>query len=195
MMKSSILFLGLLLSMSPLQADWVLDNAHSHLSFITIKNSHIAENNHFKQLSGSLDASGKATLNIDLNSVETRVDIRNQRLQDILFETVKYPQAVVSLQIDPSLMTQLAIGASITQPLEAVLDLHGASNPVQADVVITRSGEATWQVSSQAPILLQLEPYTLLPGVEKLREIAGLKVITQTVPVSFILSFNQTGKE
>ena len=51
---------------------WTLDNANSRLNFISIKKGDIAEIHHFTQLSGQVDDSGKANLEINLGSVENQ---------------------------------------------------------------------------------------------------------------------------
>ena len=74
--------LGLLLTLglavaTQAVADWQLEPSPSSLSFVSIKNNVIAEAHTFTKLSGSVDQIGAAHIDIDLNSVETLIPIRN----------------------------------------------------------------------------------------------------------------------
>ena len=58
----------------------------SSVSYVSIKNNVVAENNRFTSVTGKITSKGEAALSIDLSSVETQVDIRNQRMREIFFE-------------------------------------------------------------------------------------------------------------
>lgn len=51
----------------------------------------ISDHHGFATLSGGVDASGKAWLRVDLASVESNIDKRNQRIREHLFEVEHYP--------------------------------------------------------------------------------------------------------
>ena len=77
---------------APAHLTWLLNTADSNLSYVSIKKDHVAELNHFSRnednvipLSGSIKSDGTALLKIDLNSVESAIDIRNSRLLSFLF--------------------------------------------------------------------------------------------------------------
>lgn len=95
---------------APLDGAWVLDGDRSQVSFITVKAGQVAEVHHFAELSGSVSADGGATVEIDLASVETNVDIRNERMRDILFQVAEFPQAEVSATLDPAVFAGLSVG-------------------------------------------------------------------------------------
>jgi hypothetical protein len=191
---TSSLLLPLLLSTafvsSKAFADWTLNNDKSTLSFVSVKSSAIAEVHYFKQLSGSVDKSGKASVEVDLASPETMIPIRNDRLQSMLFQTELYSKAVVMANIDFAQLSKLAIGESFTQKQTVVLDLHGNKNELATELQITKLVNDAINVSSIKPIVLNAADFKLVEGINALRDIAGLPSITTQVPVTFNLVFD-----
>ncbi len=171
------------------QAAWQLDNEQSRLSYISIKKGDVAEINYFSQLSGTVDDSGHARLSIDLNSVRTNIDIRDERMRDIFFETRHFPKAEFSTQLDVEKLKNLAVGSMITMTLEGEFSLHGVKQKMPTELAVSKLSETTLQVSSYAPMVLDAGHFKLAQAVEKLREIAGLPSISMAVPVSFVLTF------
>lgn len=80
-MKKIIFFSLLVLSQSVL-ADWMLDKDQSVLNFITTKNASKTEVQSFDIMQGSIKQS-LATLTVDLSSVDTGIDIRDERLREL----------------------------------------------------------------------------------------------------------------
>lgn len=190
---TSSLLLPLLLSTAFVSsksfADWTLNNDKSTLSFVSVKSSAIAEVHHFKKLSGSLDKSGKTNVVIDLTSPETMIPIRNDRLQSMLFQTEVYSKAVISANIDFTLLSKVAIGDSFTQKQTFLLDLHGNKSELSAELQITKLVNNEILVSSIKPVILNAADFKLVEGINALRDIAGLPSITTQVPVTFNLVF------
>ena len=81
-------------------SDWELVNDDSHLNFVSFKAVDFAEIHSFKEMSGSIDSNGKANLVINLDSLETLIPIRNERMRNLLFETQIFPTANFYLQVD-----------------------------------------------------------------------------------------------
>lgn len=173
----------------PLDGAWVLDSERSQVSFITVKAGEIAEVHHFGELSGSVSAAGAAQLGIDLASVETNVDIRNERMRDILFQVADFPQAQVTAALDPGQFSALSVGEALTVSVDATVDLHGTSNTIPAELVVTRIGDDLVQVETAQPLVVAAGSYGLAEGVAELAEVAGLASITTQVPVTVSLVF------
>jgi polyisoprenoid-binding protein YceI len=180
---------------APLAGDWVLSPDESHLAFVTVKNAQVAETHSFPGLSGSVSADGAAELSIDLASVETNIDIRNERMRDFLFDVVDFPVASVTVALDPAAFAGLKTGDTLVQPVAAMLNVHGASGEVGTELAVTRLGEGKVNVSTIAPVLITAGSFDLADGVEELRTIANLDSITGTVPVTFSLTFEQQAGE
>ncbi len=173
------------------EGSWSLDNAQSSLSFATVKAGNVGEAHAFKTLGGLISPDGKATLNIDLASVDTGIEIRDQRMRDVLFEVGAYPQAEVKVQLDPASLASLKAGESKLQDITATLNLHGATSEVAANVRVVRTGADTVLVATTRPIMLDADSLGLGDGVEQLRELAGLPEISHAVPVSFAITFRR----
>ncbi len=171
-------------------SEYALDTEKSSLYFVSTKQIHVVENHHFTDLSGSISDTG-ANLIINLSSVETGVEIRNQRLRDLLFEVNAFNEARVSLPVDLNNLAAQTIGSTQTRNSSATLSLHGVSSDIDAELLVTKLSDSTIMVQNAAPILLGAGDYNFTNGIDALRNIANLDVISYTVPVNFTLLFNK----
>lgn len=187
-MRLATLLLSILISL-PSFANWHIDNKHSRLSFISIKNTNVAEVHHFTRLSGELEHNAKVSLVVDLTSVETHVKKRDQRMQKFLFETNLFPQARFDANINTKSLQNVGLGESAIMEISGEINLHGVKQTVTTDVLIARINEQTFIVSSMQPIIIQAAKFKLAAGVEKLQELAHLPNISKAIPVSFVLTF------
>lgn len=172
-----------------IDATWNLDSAASRIGFASIKAGEIIEAHTFGDVSGMVSSDGAANIEIALDSVDTKIDIRNERMREMLFETETYPSALVSATIDLSAYEDLGIGARTTDALEATLSLHGIEATLDASIFVTRISETRVEVSSVEPVILYVEDFNLADGIEALRSVANLPAITPASPVSFTLVF------
>lgn len=187
------LILVFFLGCSPTWAEWQLVPDKSHLSFVSTKKQHIAESHTFKGLQGSVDNDSVGTVAVDLASVDTKIEIRDERMRETLFETKEYPTAVFTTHVDPMRVRSISEwppGDQQTMFLEGELSLHGSKHPIGADVIVTKSGVNRVQVASARPVIIQAENFNLVQGIIKLAEIAGLPSISHAVPVNFLLTFD-----
>jgi len=172
------------------QAHWSLDNDASTLSFVTVKAEHIAEVHTFDSLSGTIGDDGGVEITIELASVNTMIPIRNERIQEMLFETNLFPDGIITGSIDLDALTDMDAGSSVARQIDFELSLHGQSVALAADVQITRTGEGVI-VSTLKPLVVMADSFALTAGVEMLREVAGLPSISRAVPVSFTVVFEE----
>jgi len=179
---------GLALGAPLALAAWDLDGERSTVQFLSVKNASVAEVHHFKVLGGSVADDGTAEVTIDLDSVETMVPIRNERMREMLFETVRFPNATLSTRV-PDDLDDLEAGEIREVDLEVTIDLHGASAPYIAKTQVTRLADDSLQVMLREPILVKAADFDLGGGIEMLREVAGLKTISTAVPVDATLVF------
>lgn len=187
--RQLLIVLASISASSQVFASWSLDNQASDLTFVSTKAIDIAEVHHFTLLAGKITNKGKAVIAIDLTSVETNIPIRNERLQEMLFETGKYPRATIQTKIDTDMIDALNSGDSNRIDIELTLDLHGIVLSITANVLIARLSETVLTVSSTKPVILTAESVKLTHGIEALRKVANLPSISNAVPVSFILTF------
>ncbi len=175
------------------QAQWQLDNDASTLSFVTIKADHVGEVHTFDLLSGAIDEAGNADITIELISINTLIPIRDERMQNLLFETNLFPQANLTAQLDIDQFAELEVGRSAQATIGFDLAMRDQSNSYQAEVLVTRLADNGIQASTLKPIVVVANSFDLVRGVEALREIAGLPSISNAVPVSFTVVFRNNG--
>ncbi len=163
---------------------WRVDPAASRLNFVSVKNDAVGEVHAFTRLSGGVDGSGIATLEVDLDSVDTGIDIRDQRMREMLFETARFGRAVIRAQLGADDMAALAPGAQRHLETTLTLDLHGASAELPAELTVTGLDAGLVLVATSKPVVVNATSFGLAPGVEALREVAKLKTISIAVPVT-----------
>lgn len=184
-----MLCLSLLMTAVSVRADWILVNEASQLNFVSTKATHIAETHTFSELSGAITEDGAAELVIDLTSVNTGIDIRDQRMQSMLFNVASFPKAQISTRLDLSAVERLSEPTTLI--IDAQLSLAGQTAPVEGQVLVVPMDRDRVSITTVAPIIVQASSLGLVSGVEALREIAGLPSIGYSVPVTFSLTFTR----
>ena len=176
---------------------WALDGAKSNIQYVSTRNTHDSEVNSFatgvdgsNALNGSIDTSGNAILSIDLNDVETGVSTRNERILNFVFETEFLPTAYINIDLDLDTISSMSVGSSRTQTISGSLILHGVSQEVETDVIITKTSNTDMQVSTLRPILIDSNDFEFSSGIEVLRGLANLASIGEAVPVYFRLHYD-----
>jgi polyisoprenoid-binding protein YceI len=189
------LALGLLVALSVAQAaraaTWTLDSSASFLSFASIKAQDIGEVHGFSDLSGSVAEDGSAKITIDLGSVSTGIDIRNERMREMLFNVAQFPVATVTASIPLDTLADLPTGDSAVRDVAAQLSLAGESNDLAMPLMVTRLSETRVMVQPLQLLMVQADDYALGEGIRKLREVAGLDHISHAVPATFMLVFER----
>jgi polyisoprenoid-binding protein YceI len=171
---------------------WTLDGAASTLNFGSIKNGYIAEVHSLPGLSGGADATGQFSVSLDLASVSTGVDTRDQRMRELLFETAKFPAAVVTGVFNPADFENLKVGERKALTLPITLSLHGVEQTREIEIFAVRLAWNRMLVASAEPVMIEAADFDLAEGIEKLREAAGLDSIAGASPVTFVLVFDGT---
>ncbi|WP_086982484.1 YceI family protein [Vibrio aphrogenes] len=168
----------------PSLAAWHLDPKLSQVHFITVKNSTIAEVNQFKTITGIINDQGAAVVDIDLASVDTKVDIRDQRIKEKLFNVLHYPEASLSAQIDMKPLQQMKLGEQKIVPLNAVLSLHDQQQSIQTHVSVVAIEDGSFSINTLEPILINADLFGMSDGIKALQNIANLEVISPIIPVT-----------
>ena len=173
------------------EGTWSVDSEASRLAYVTVKSGEIAENNEFTGLSGTVAPDGMATIEIDLATVSTGVDIRNERMRDVFFNVADFPTATVTAQVDPAAFAALEIGESTQHPLKGTLSVKGVETSIDTEVDVTRVATDRVLVVSGDPVIVYADALDLTNGLAQLQELAGLPSITPAVPVTFSLAFER----
>jgi len=171
---------------------WTLMPESSSLNFQSVKNVTKVESSRFAKFSGGIDPAGAVSIRVLLDSVDTKVDLRNVRMRFLLFETFKFPEAVISATIDPSLVSDLPAVRRKTVPLTYSLDLHGVTKGYEAEVAVTMISDNVVSVASTTPIAVPVEDFALMDGVRKLEEAAKVTIIPHAT-ISFDFVFTRNG--
>ena len=181
-----LLTLGVSLSA---QASWYLDGESSRLSFITTQNANVANKHRFLVLHGKVDRKGHAQLRIEMDSVNSAVPLRDERMRDQLFDFKHFPEAQITAQINLQPINELAPGAQVELRLPVTVSLRGKQHTYEAELLATRLDEQRFQVVTLEPLMLQAEDFGLQPELETLSNSAGLSAISFSVPVNAVLIF------
>ena len=185
-----LLLLGFLFPLIA-EANWTLDSSRSEVSFISIKNLMIAETHDFKSLEGTLDEHGRLKLSIDLDSVQTRIPIRDERMRNLLFKTANFRKAKISSVVNLSFSQSMTTGDIHRSTESFTLEIHGHKSSAKVDLAITLTGDGDVRVDSIRPVIVNAATYDMSTGIEALRLIAKLANISEAVPVSFNLFFKK----
>lgn len=171
------------------QAAWQVNSDHSHIYFMSYKNVDIAEAHRFKKVSGKVKDDGAVEISIHLESVDTQIPIRDERMRTYLFHTQTHPIAQITAKLDRQWLAKVEKGGAQQKKLAAKLTLNGKTQDIALDVLATRTTSEEVQVTSLKPVILNAESWGLNAGIEKLKSMAGLSSISLSVPVGFTLSF------
>jgi len=185
----SLFIAGLMAWAIPTMAQWELDTNHSALNFVSIKNNSIAETHVFNSMVGFVGKDGRVQLAIDLDSVETLIPIRNERMRELLFQTALFPTANITAQVAPEVLAAIAEGGFVTTDIAVTLSLHGMERELSVPVMVKGEEGGLMRVFTPRPVIVTAADFGLEDGVTALREIAGLNSISTAVPVTLHLVF------
>ena len=105
------------------QADsWSVSADESKIAFASIKKDKVGEVHHFKTISGGVSADGAAKIEIDLASVETWIDIRNERMGEHVFNGMG--PATLTANVDMAALEALPVGGTTSDEVSGVLSIE-----------------------------------------------------------------------
>lgn len=189
-LNSVVLSIALSASSFSTLAQLTLDKAQSTINFISTKNEHVSETHTFDNFSGELNKQGKLTITIDISSVETLVPIRNERMQKMLFKISDYSSATFTAEIDPTL-TKLEAGEMKRVTVAGEMMIAGNKAPISFEVVLTGLKGGSINATTATPTIISTTAFNLDKGVAALQEVAMLKSISKSVPLSFSATFSR----
>ncbi len=181
---------GLLLSLAlccPLlvSADWDTVRSRSSVTFTSTKNDTIVETHKFATVRGFVLSGGKAQLTVDLLSVDTNIPIRNERMREMLFQLS--PSASFNTQVDIASIEGQKADKPVEKMLSGTLSLNGNLIEMPIDALVTRLASGNVRVEGSGQ--LNVGAFGYADGIEKLREVAGLTMISPKVNFEFDLEF------
>ena len=177
---------------NPFAGGWTLKADGSTLGFQSVKNETKVEQSGFATFAGEIAPTGDATIRVALDSVDTKIDLRNVRMRFLFFQTFKFPEAVITAHLDPALLADLPTKRRLTLTLPYTLNLHGVSRQMSTDVVVTLISDNLIDVASIGTIPVAATDFDLDSGVAKLQEAANVKIVP-TGSVTFDWLFERAG--
>lgn len=171
-------------------AKWTAVEDQSRIAFGSIKSDTVGEVHHFEGVTGTVGEDGKLTLAVDLGSVETNIDIRNERMLEHVFQAGK-ATAMVSGEIDLDAVKGLKTGDTSIVEFEGVLAFAGVSVDVDAEMLVARLAENRVMVSTADFIMISTEDLGIDEGINKLMNLAELPGITRVTPVAVRVVFEK----
>lgn len=185
-MKKLALVVAAALSFSA-AADWSVNSAQSSLNFVSVKNDVVAETHSFKELTGKLTEAGEFAVAIPVATIDTIIPIRNERILEHVLAAKQYATINAKGKVDSKVLTGLKTGDSLVVDQALDLTLLTKTQSLMAKVKVTKVSDSQLVVTTVSPIMLDVTKFDLGAGVEKLRELAGLKAISPLVPTTFSL--------
>lgn len=164
-------------SADPFEHGWKLDAAASELQFLSVKKNSVAENSGFATFSGVISPEGAAEVRIQMDSVDTNIDLRNVRMRFLFFETFNFPEAVITTQLPADELVDLHKTRHKIIELPYTLQLHGLSQDRVAQVAISLIDNDRVSVANTTPIAIALPDFNLEEGRAKLEEAAGVDIL------------------
>jgi outer membrane protein OmpA-like peptidoglycan-associated protein/polyisoprenoid-binding protein YceI len=169
--------------------NWLLNPEASKISITSTKEQTTTETHFFRTIDGSIDASGRAVVTIDLSSLDTSIDIRNVRMRFLFFETFEYPTATLTAQLDPADFADMSVGDTISKQVPVTVDMHGVTRELTVDLIAIRIAGNLVKVVSTQPVRVPAADFNLDEGVSNLSDAAGGITIDPVGTIAFDLSF------
>ncbi|ASJ76363.1 hypothetical protein [Granulosicoccus antarcticus] len=171
-------------------ASWTSVDSESSVAFGSIKNDSNGEVHHFEQVSGTVSETGELVVKIELLSVNTQIDIRNERMIELLFPEGQ-PEASLTGQVDMEALNALEVGATTLMDVEGTLSFGTVETTIDASMLVARLSDERLLVTTSDFIMLPTANIGIDAGVDQLMKLAGLSSITRVSPVSVRMVFTQ----
>ncbi len=162
----------------------------SRVAFGSIKSDTVGEVHQFKTVSGQVKENGELLVTIDLGSVETNIDIRNERMGKHIFLDGK-ATAVLTGKIDMEELNALKVGETSIVEIEGNLSFAGIENDIEAEMLVARLSENRVLVTTANFIMLSTEDLGIDAGIDQLMKLAKLPGITRVTPVAVRMVFEK----
>lgn len=171
-------------------AAWKSVGDESLIAFGSVKKDVVGEVHTFSEVAGTVSDSGDVAITIQLGSVETNIDIRNERMIEHVFKGM---DAVAELNgsVDMDDVSELAVGATTVTDFEGTLSLAGVTSDIETELFVARLSEDRVLVTTSDIIMLSTADIGVNAGVDKLMELAKLPGITRVSPATVRMVFEK----
>ena len=131
---------------------------------------------------------GEAEIRLDLLSIDTNIEIRNQRIRDLLFHIV--PNATYTASVDLENLINLDSEASADLLLQGTLNMNGVSINYPMPVLVTRLASGQFLIENQKDNEINLSEFGFAEGINQLKSLAKLNSISALSKFTFKLVFS-----
>jgi hypothetical protein len=190
MFKLIAILIGVLfssLSSAESFSDWALVSDSSNFTIGTTKNETVIEVHKLRKLEGLVRNNGNAWVRVNLLSIDTGIEIRDERMRAMLFTTAT--QAVYSATVDMEKFRKLEAGDSKDFQLQGSLEMNDRSAVIPVATKITRLDSGNYQIETVSANKIDVGKFGFSGGIEQLRAVANLKNISPVVTFEFKLEF------
>lgn len=170
-------------------ASWTSIGDQSSIAFGSIKKDVAGEVHHFENVVATVSEDGKVKIKIDLTSLETNIDIRNERIGEHVFKGGT--EATISGEIDIDEVKAIAPGDTGLIDIEATMSLAGIDIDIEAEMLVAPLAPSRILVTTSDFIFISTEDLGIEEGVDILMKLAKLPGITRTTPVSVRMVFEK----
>lgn len=177
-----------LLATSVAAESWTVDSDASIVGFGSIKKDTIGEAHTISGVSGTVTADGTATIALDLATVQTNIDIRNERIAEHVFKGAGTANLIA--QIDMEAVGKLGVGEYMVTEVDGNLDLLGLLTPVFLEMFVMRTAEGQVIATSNSMLFVGTDEIGIDAGIDTLMQLADLPGITRAFPVTMRFVFN-----
>ncbi len=190
--KINAVFILLIISFNSAFANikYTIDNNNSIVNFSTIKKQYVIEPAIFKHIEGIIYNSGDIEISINLNSIDTKIPIRDTRIQDLFFKVVKFPQALIKAKIDMKEIKSISYYKKMEIP--ATLEFYGKTKKIKLNILVTKVYKNRLIVTSTQPVIINADDYGVpTENLVKLAKTVGGMNISNKAAVNFVLNFKK----
>ncbi len=172
-----------------------LDIAHSKLSLTMIKDRVSPVNATLTMRDGALSLDGpspSARLSVDLDTFDSDIAIRNERVRNLFFETsaIGWESADLSFALPADVVAQLRKDKKLAHvPLDGTLKVHGVTSKLPVTVDAGDEGRKIW-VKSVSPVVVKISDLGLSDNLRRLNAICMHDSIDDDVKVDVSLEFS-----
>ena len=172
---------------------WAVDSENSQVSFGSIKKGKVGEVHTFSELSGEVSEKGDAKIEIATSSLETNIDIRNERMMKWVFDAAS-PTISLAAKLDMDEVSALAVGGTTVVDVEGTLTLNGKAVDIEIEMFVARLADDKVLATSASMTMVSMADLGVDDGITKLMEVAKLPSISRASPVTIRIVFSRTKK-
>lgn len=167
-----------------------LDQSKSHLMFHVIKDDTVTVRGKM-YASGTLGKDGKLSLTVDLNSIDSQLEPRDNNIKTAFFEVAKpnFAKAGVELSLTRETLEALKKKEPFVQEVTGSLTLHGTKANFTAKAFLSPGKNGGLRVVSQQPVEIHMDTWGLGANLTALMKLCGHRNVAKPAQVTYDLSF------